>query len=135
MALSEEQIISIETTIQNSFINKLKKYKPETEHRPSHHRLLGKDRMASFIHSLNTTFGTSLFEPVAEILAKPRVQYVRKQYQLGNTISEYAQSEIQDSMNSLTMKRNPNKKEKTERIRKTPQTEPMKSLKTVKVDL
>ena len=73
----------------------------------------------SFIHSLNTTFGTSLFEPVAEILAKPRVQYVRKQYQLGNTISEYAQSEIQDSMNSLTMKRNPNKKQETERIRKT----------------
>ena len=65
MALSEEQIISIETTIQNSFINKLKKYKPETEHMPFHHRLLGKDRMAlfSFIHSLNTTFGTSLFEP------------------------------------------------------------------------
>ena len=63
MTLSEEQIISIETTIQNSLINKLKKYKPETEHKPFHHRLLGKDRMALFFHSLNTTFGTSLFEP------------------------------------------------------------------------
>lgn len=34
---------------------------------PFHTRLLGKDRMAlfSFIHSLNTNFGTSIFEPVA----------------------------------------------------------------------
>jgi len=38
---------------------------------PFHYRLLGRDRMAlfSFIHSLNTTFGTSIFEPVAETLA------------------------------------------------------------------
>jgi type II restriction enzyme len=38
---------------------------------PFHTRLLGQDRMAlfSFIHSLNTNFGTSIFEPVAKALA------------------------------------------------------------------
>ena len=39
---------------------------------PFHHRLLGRDRYAmfSFIHSFNTTFGVSVWEPVAEILAR-----------------------------------------------------------------
>jgi len=38
---------------------------------PFHTRLLGKDRLAlySFIHSLNTNFGTTIFEPVAVALA------------------------------------------------------------------
>lgn len=43
-------------------------YAPESAYMPFHTRLLGKDRMAlySFIQSLNTNFGTSIFEPVAE---------------------------------------------------------------------
>jgi len=38
---------------------------------PFHTRLLGEDRLAlySFIHSLNTNFGTTIFEPVAVALA------------------------------------------------------------------
>lgn len=49
---------------------------------PFHYRLLGRDRMAlfSFIHSLNTTFGTSVFEPVAESLAKSSFHISQKQY-------------------------------------------------------
>lgn len=48
---------------------------------PFHYRLLGKDRMAlfSFIHSLNTTFGTSIFEPVAVGLAKLRFKDAKRQ--------------------------------------------------------
>ncbi|MEW6408547.1 MAG: TdeIII family type II restriction endonuclease [Nitrospirota bacterium] len=51
---------------------KLKDYRPETVYMPFHHRLLGKDRYAmfSFIHSINTTFGMSIWEQVAVILAK-----------------------------------------------------------------
>lgn len=47
--------------------NKFENYSPESNSMPFHYRLLGKDRMAlfSFIHSLNTTFGTPIFEPVA----------------------------------------------------------------------
>ncbi len=71
MALTKEQIKKIEDTIRKSLRNKFLTYKPETSNMPFHYRLLGRDRMAlfSFIHSLNTTFGTSIFEPVAETVA------------------------------------------------------------------
>ena len=67
MSLSKSQIKKIEYTIKDSLRRKFESYKPETKHMPFHYRLLGKDRMAlySFIQSLNTTFGTSIFEPVA----------------------------------------------------------------------
>ena len=63
---------SIETTITAALRNKLQSYKPETSHMPFHTRLLGRDRMAlfSFIQSLNTTFGTSMFEQVAREIAR-----------------------------------------------------------------
>lgn len=71
MALTKEQIRKIENTIKESLRNKFRSYKPEINNMPFHYRLLGKDRMAlfSFIRSLNTTFGPSIFEPVAETLA------------------------------------------------------------------
>ena len=52
---------------------------------PFHYRLLGKDRMAlfSFIQSLNTTFGISIYEPVAKELAKGIFKEVQTQYALG----------------------------------------------------
>lgn len=63
---------SIENTITNALRNKLQSYKPESSHMPFHTRLLGSDRMAlfSFIQSLNTTFGTSIFEQVAKEIAR-----------------------------------------------------------------
>ena len=72
MALSKESCNSIETTIKESLRKKFQSYKPESQNMPFHYSLLGKDRMAlySFIQSLNTTFGSSIFEPVAVTLAK-----------------------------------------------------------------
>lgn len=43
-----------------------------------------------FIHSLNTTFGTSIFEPVAETIASMNFEFSKKQYVVGNIISEQA---------------------------------------------
>ena len=65
MALSKEQINSVEEVLKASLRNKFQNYKPEPASMPFHTRLLGKDRLAlySFIHSLNTNFGTSIFEP------------------------------------------------------------------------
>lgn len=62
---------TIENTIATALRNKLRSYKPESSHMPFHFRLLGRDRMAlfSFIQSLNTTFGTSIFEQVAKKIA------------------------------------------------------------------
>ena len=55
-------------TIKICLRTKFQNYKPETENMPFHYRLLGKDRMAlfSFIQSLNTTFGTSIYRPFAK---------------------------------------------------------------------
>ncbi|MCK4337208.1 MAG: TdeIII family type II restriction endonuclease [Candidatus Aminicenantes bacterium] len=63
---------------------KLRSYRPETVHMPFHHRLLGKDRysMFSFIHSMNTTFGMSIWEQVAIILARGAGNNAERQYRL-----------------------------------------------------
>lgn len=137
MPFTKEQLKIIEDTIKNSLRKKFQTYKPETSHMPFHYRLLGRDRMAlfSFIHSMNTTFGTSIFEPVAETLANLNFKFAQKQYVVGDTISEQAQSEIQRIINELTMGKNPNKVEETERIRKVCNKGRMNKLRTVKVDL
>ncbi|MBC7086653.1 MAG: TdeIII family type II restriction endonuclease, partial [Methanomethylovorans sp.] len=136
MPFTKEQLKIIEDTIKNSLRKKFQTYKPETSHMPFHYRLLGRDRMAlfSFIHSMNTTFGTSIFEPVAETLANLNFKFAQKQYVVGDTISEQAQSEIQRIINELTMGKNPNKVEETERIRKVCNKGRMNKLKTMKVD-
>ncbi len=137
MPLTNEQIQAIENSIKVSLKKKFQTYNPETKNMPFHYRLLGRDRMAlfSFIHSLNTTFGTSIFEPVAETLASLNFEFAEKQYVVGDTISEQAQSEIQHILNELTIGKNPNKTEETERIRKVCNKGKMNKLKTVKVDL
>jgi len=137
MLLNKEQIRTIESTIKDSLMKKFQTYHPETSSMPFHYRLLGRDRMAlfSFIHSLNTTFGTSIFEPVAETLASINFQFAQKQYVVGDIISEQAQSEIQRIMNDLTVGKNPNKEEEIERIRRVCNKGSMNKLKTVKVDL
>jgi len=138
VALTKEQIEKVKNIIREVIRNKLSAYKPETNNMPFHYRLLGQDRMAlfSFIHSLNTTFGTSIFEPIAETLASSRFSRVERQYEVGNIISEQAQIEIQHIMNDLiTGRKNPNKAEEIERIRKVATSGRMNSIKTVKVDL
>lgn len=137
MALTKEQRKRIENTIKESLRNKFQSYKPETNNMPFHYRLLGQDRMAlfSFIHSLNTTFGTSIFEPVAETLASLNFSVAQKQFVVGDTISEQAQNEIQRIMNELTIGNGPNKADEVARIRKVCNKGKMNKLKTVKVDL
>jgi len=137
MALTTEQIKRVENIIRESLRNKFLIYKPETNNMPFHYRLLGRDRMAlfSFIHSLNTTFGTSIFEPVAETLASLSFPVAQKQFVVGDTITEQAQTEIQRIMNELTIGKGPNKIDEIERIRKVCTKGAINKLSTVKVDL
>jgi len=71
LALSKDQIKSVENTIANRLRKKMNTYNPEPAVMPFHIKLLGKDRLAlySFIHSIKTNFGTTIFEPVAISLA------------------------------------------------------------------
>lgn len=137
MSLIETHKERITETIKVCLRQKFLKYEPETESMPFHYRLLGKDRMAlfSFIQSLNTTFGISIYEPVAKELAKGIFKEVQTQYTLGKIITDHAQNEIQEIMNDLSVGGDVNKVEETERIRKVAQKGNEKQLKSVKVDL
>ncbi|HNQ21304.1 MAG TPA: TdeIII family type II restriction endonuclease [Bacteroidales bacterium] len=135
MYLSQKQ--NIEEIIINCLRNKFKNYKPESSNMPFHYRLLGKDRMAlySFIQSLNTTFGTSIFEPVAVALAKNKFAKAQSQYFVGDKISESCQKTIQDIINNLTVGTLPNKNKEIELIRESVNTGKINNIKTVKADL
>jgi hypothetical protein len=138
MTLSPESIKSIESSIRDSLRRKFQNYNPESKNMPFHFRLLGKDRMAlySFIHSLNTSFGTSIFEPVAVALAKTRFAYAESRHVPGNQISESAQLAIQIIMNNLSAaSNNVNKIEEIEIIRAVCQKGAMNTLVTVNADL
>lgn len=138
MVLSPESIKLIEATVRTSLRNKFLHYKPESAGMPFHYRLLGKDRMAlfSFIQSLNTTFGTSIYEPIAVALAKTRFSKAESQHNPGNQISEEAQITIQNIMNDLSVAaKEVNKREEVERIRLVCQQGRMNRLKTRKADL
>ena len=134
MVFTKEQITSVETILRDSIRKKLLRYKPETKNMPFHFRLLGRDRMAlySFIQSLNTTFGISIFEPVAVALAKKRYLIAQSQYIVG---TDEAQRTIQNIINDLSIGKDANKKHEIELIRKACQIGKVNTLKPVKVDL
>lgn len=137
MSFTEFKKKAIINTIKESLSVKFKNYKPETDNMPFHYRLLGRDRMAlfSFIQSLNTTFGISIYEPVAKELAKEKFKEVYTQFVLGKLISNKAQSEIQSIMNDLSIDGEVNKEIETERIRKVAQSGNINNFRSVKVDL
>lgn len=138
MSFSTEQITYIEDIIKKSLRDKFLNYKPETNHMPFHYRLLGKDRMAlfSFIHSLNTTFGTSIFEPVAVGLAKLRFKDAKKQVIAGDKISTEAHKVIQEIMDSLTTgQKEPDKQKEIKAIREVSQKGSVSNVKPTVVDV
>jgi len=138
MALTKEQIQSVEDTIRNSLRNRFQTYNPEPAVMPFHTRLLGKDRLAlySFIHSLNTNFGTTIFEPVAVSLASSKFKVAKLQMKSGTQISEQAQYEIQKIMDELTAANNkPDKQKEIEIIRKVCQKGEMRTVKPTRVDV
>jgi len=138
MALRQPLINEIEKVLKVSLRHKFKNYNPEPASMPFHTRLLGKDRMAifSFIHSLNTNFGTTIFEPIALALAKSNFKNAKTQATAGDTISEAAQREIQNIMDNLTAAASkPDKETEIEIIRKVCRTGKMKKVKLTKVDI
>lgn len=136
MALTNEQREEIKNVISNCLRNKFKNYVPQNNYMPFHFRLLGKDRMAlySFMQSLLTTFGTSIFEPVAAALAKTKFARVETQYEVGNTIYSQCQQCVQTIINELTIQAKPNKINELSRLNNSLRGD-INSLKPMKVDL
>lgn len=138
MGLSDDQRQNIETVLRNSLRHKFQNYNPEPACMPFHTRLLGSDRLAlySFIQSLNTNFGTSIFEPVAISLASRCFASASSQQTAGYNISTEAQQIIQNIMDNLTTAESfPNKLEEIAAIRSVCQLGEMKHIKPTKVDI
>ena len=138
MPLTNQQKSHIQQVIINSLRNKFQNYNPEPSSMPFHFRLLGKDRMAlySFIHSLSTNFGTSIFEPVAKSLALLNFANAEQQQTSGLQISSEAQRVIQNIMDNLTTAvTTPNKPEEIQAIKTVCQQGEMRTVKPTKIDL
>lgn len=139
MSLSHQQQLEVSDLLRQQIRRKLEEYRPETSNMPFHTRLLGRDRMAlfSFIQSINTTLGTSVFEQIAAIIALPHFRQVFHQFKrFNNTISQKAQVVIQEIMNDLsTASAIPNKSAETNRILSVAQTENIITIKQPRIDL
>ncbi len=138
MALSKKQTKNVEEVLKASLRDKFQNYKPEPASMPFHTRLLGKDRLAlySFIHSLNTNFGTSIFEPIGLTLAQKHFKTATAQAIAGEYISRGAQNAIQKIIDGLTTAITvPNKKKEIEIIRKVCRQGTMIKVKPTRIDL
>lgn len=138
MALTIEQKSNVEDVLKASLRNKFQDYSPEPASMPFHTRLLGKDRLAlyAFVHSLNTNFGTTIFEPVSLAFARQNFRKAEPQVSAGNHMSREAQRVIQEILDGLTIATGtPNKVEEVEKIRAVCQTGEMVAVKPTRIDL
>ncbi|GAB7140881.1 TdeIII family type II restriction endonuclease [Deferribacterales bacterium RsTz2092] len=136
--MDEKQKVAVIETITATIRNKFKTYNPEPASMPFHTRLLGCDRMAlySFIHSLATNFGTTIFEPVAKSLASLCFASAESQQIAGKQISSEAQRVIQNIMDKLsTASTQPNKPAEIQAIRDVCQNGKMIAVKPTRVDI
>ena len=120
MALTVDQSKQIRDYLIEKVRHKLATYNPETNSMPFHHRLLGKDRMAlfSFIQSVNTMLGTSIFEQVGKMIAEPRANRAIGQYkEFEGYISSEAVLKIDSIMRELRSgSRRPDKERETKEV-------------------
>ncbi|MCA1899729.1 MAG: TdeIII family type II restriction endonuclease [Chloroflexi bacterium] len=139
MPLLPQQSAEIEQLLKEQIRRKLADYAPETNNMPFHTRLLGKDRMAlfSFIQSINTSLGTSVFEQVAAVIAKPHFRRAVHQYKdFNTTISAEAQAVIQQMIDDLrTARSKPNKPKEIAKILSVAQKGTLKKVKRPRIDL
>lgn len=138
MPLTTEQKSHIRRVIIDSLRNRFRNYSPEPAYMPFHFSLLGRDRIAlySFIHSLTTNFGTSIFEPVAKSLALLNFANAELQQKSGMQISSEAQRVIQNIMDNLTTAATtPDKPKEIQAIREVCRQGEMITVKPTKVDL
>lgn len=138
MGLTADTKQSIQDYIVSTLRYKFKNYAVGDEVMPFHYRLLGKDRMAlfSFIQSINTMFGTSIFEQTAVRLAQKRFKVAKNHVKAFNKISFEAQSTIQFIIDQLSSSiATPDKPKETELIIKASNKASLHDISTPQVDV
>jgi hypothetical protein len=104
MALSKSQSDRISELLSNKIESKLKKYGRETTSMPFLARLIqDNEKIAaySFIHSLATTLGMSIYEDVSLIIASETSDEFFKSYGVGGAISIHQKSVINKIITEL----------------------------------
>ena len=120
MPLTSGQKREIENLLRNSIREKIEKRSEETDAMPFHSLLFGADRLAvyRFMHSMITSIGMSMYEPLAQIVAREKFDSAEIQCKAGNLISSRAQEVIQEIVDDLSTERvQVNKLEEIEKIR------------------
>lgn len=107
MALSDDQEQKITTLLTRKIEDKLEKYGRETTSMPFLARLIqDSEKIAaySFIHSMATTLGMSIYEDVSVIVASENSVECFRNYGVGGVISENQKSVIGDIIAKLRNK-------------------------------
>lgn len=104
MALSNNQKCRIKALLSKKIEKKLKSYGRETTSMPFLARLIqDSEKIAaySFIHSLATTLGMSIYEDVSVIIASENSQETFRNYKVGGAISRKQKSVIANIVSKL----------------------------------
>ena len=104
MALSNNQKQKIKELLSKKIKNKLKSYGRETTSMPFLARLIqDNEKIAaySFIHSMATTLGMSIYEDVSVIIASETANEAFRNYGVGGAISKYQKTVISNIVAGL----------------------------------
>lgn len=104
MTLSSRQKTQIVTLLEKKIEDKLKRYARETSSMPFLVRLIQNSEQVaaySFLHSINTTLGMSIYEDVSKILAGENAEECFTKYDIGGIISREQKSVIDDIIRKL----------------------------------
>jgi len=107
MPLSNNQKLEIKTLLSKKIEDKLKRYGRETTSMPFLARLIqDNEKIAaySFIHSMSTTLGMSIYEDVSVILASETSEEAFRNYGVGGVISKEQKSVISNIVQRLRNK-------------------------------
>jgi len=104
MGINEEQKQKIEELLVSMIEKKLKRYARETVSMPFLVRLIQDSRRVasySFIHSIATSLGMSIYEEVSQILVEDSCEECFRKYDLGSVLSKEQRSVIDDIIREL----------------------------------
>src|SRR3989338_6294044 len=104
MALSNSQKEKIAVLLERKIEDKLRRYARETSSMPFLMRLIqDSEKVAaySFIHSVATTLGMSIYEHISVIIAEPTADECFRNYDVGGVISREQKSVIVDIVRKL----------------------------------
>jgi hypothetical protein len=124
MALTKKQKEEIKNFLKEKLEEKLARYKRETTYMPFLVRLIqDNEKVAaySFIQSVATTLGMSIYEEISRIIAQPSAEECRTKYDLNSTLSREQKEVIEEIIRQLkNRERKVNKEKEIEEVLRAP---------------